>query len=520
MTRSTFIGIVIVAISSLFPMSLTFAQVGGDFNGDGFDDLAIGVPFEDMDGQADSGAVHILYGAPKYLRANKDQIWHLNSQGINGEAVAGDMFGAAMAVGDFNDDGFDDLAVGAPGADISGAFDAGSVHVIYGTNTGLRSNKDQRWHQNSDGVDEDAEALDAFGTTLVAGDFDNDGFDDLAIGVPFEDIDGLNDAGCVHVLFGTGNGLRSAGTQLLAQGFNFGIEGEMAAGDMFGAAMAAGDFDNDGRDDLVVGVPNDSVDGTSGAGAVNVFYGTPTGLSVDDDQYWSQNSTDILDDSEPGDLFGASLAVGDFDGDNRDDLVVGIPGEDITSIADAGAIQILYGHNSGLRSNDNQFIHQDVDGVNDTAEFNDQFGYALGAGDFNDDQFDDLIVGIPFEDLQGLSNAGAIAVFYGKSNGLAISGDRFFHQNSDGFRGAIGSEDQFGAAITVSDFSGDGTMDAAMAVPGEDIAGVPDAGAVHVLYGSRKKKLNAGRDQIWSQNSGGIADSAEISDTMGIALGR
>ena len=520
MTRSAIIGLVCLAISVLIPVSPTFAQIGGDFDGDGFDDLAIGVPLEDMDGQTDSGAVHILYGAPKYLRANQDQFWHLNSQGINGEAVAGDMFGSAMAVGDFNGDGFDDLAVGAPGADATGITDAGTVHVIYGTNTGLRSNKDQRWHQDSDGVEDQAEPLDEFGTTLVAGDFDNDGFDDLVIGVPLEDVEGLNDAGHVHVLYGTGNGLRSAGSQLFEQGFNAGVEGEMQAGDMFGSALAVGDFDNDGRDDLIIGVPNDSVDGTGGAGAVHVLYGTSNGLGVDDDQWWTQNSNDIVDEAEPGDLFGFSLAVGDFDGDNRDDLVVGIPGENIGALADAGAIQVLYGHSTGLRSNANQFIHQDVEGVNDTADFNDQFGYALGAGDFNNDDNDDLVIGIPFEDLHGQGEAGAIAVFYGNSSGLAIAGDRFFHQDSDGFRGSIKDQDQFGAAITIGDFNGDNSMDAAIAVPGEDSGGVTDSGAVHLLYGSANKKLNAGRDQLWSQNSGGVADSAEFSDRLGSALGR
>jgi hypothetical protein len=109
---------------------------------------------------------------------------------------------------------------------------------------------------------------------------------------------------------------------------------------------------------------------------------------------------------------------------------------------------------------------------------------------------------------------------YGTSSGISVSGDRFFHQNSAGFRESIKEGDKFGAAIAVSDFNGDGNMDAAIAVPGEDVDAVPDAGAVHVLYGSAVKKLNAGRDQIWSQNSGGVADSAEIDDVMGVSLGR
>ena len=136
---SRFITILSVSFLSCFFWSASaWAQVGGDFNGDGFDDLAIGVPMEDFDGMADAGAVHVLYGHKSGLRANKDQLWHLNVQGVNGTAQPGDQFGAAVAVGDFNGDGFDDLAVSAPFADVSGFADAGSVHVIYGSEDGLK----------------------------------------------------------------------------------------------------------------------------------------------------------------------------------------------------------------------------------------------------------------------------------------------------------------------------------------------------------------------------------------------
>ena len=518
---SRFITILSVSFLSCFFWSASaWAQVGGDFNGDGFDDLAIGVPMEDFDGMADAGAVHVLYGHKSGLRANKDQLWHLNVQGVNGTAQPGDQFGAAVAVGDFNGDGFDDLAVSAPFADVSGFADAGSVHVIYGSEDGLRANKDQRWHQNSEGVEDDNEFGDQFGMSLASGDFDGNGRDDLAIGVPFEDIDDIFDAGRVHILYGTSNGLKSNNAQMLEQGFFLGIEGEIEANDMFGWALVSGDFDNDNRDDLAVGVPNDRVNGDAEAGAVNVIYGTSDGLGFEDDQLWTQDSTGLDDVVEPGDEFGFALAVGDFDDNNRDDLAIGIPGEDIADIAEAGAIAILYGSNNGLRGSDSQFFTQDSTGINNFAAFNDRFGVTLAAGNFSDDDFDDLVIGIPFEDVSGVTDSGAIAVLYGKSSGLSDAGDRFFHQNSESFADEVQNNDLFGAALATGDFDGDGFDDVAVSVPLQDVDGIADAGAVHVLYGSRQKKLSGSGDQIWSQNVQGIANTAEFADSLGSALGK
>src|SRR5262245_5735108 len=106
-----------------------------------------------------------------------------------------------------------------------------------------------------------------------------------------------------------------------------------------------------------------------------------------------------------------SLASGDFNLDGFVDLAVGVPNEDIGSVADAGAVNVIYGGFSGLSSANNQFLSQDSTGVDDDPETFDLFGYALAAGDFNGDGFDDLAVGVIGEDIavfQGtVENAGA-----------------------------------------------------------------------------------------------------------------
>jgi hypothetical protein len=87
----------------------------GDFNGDGFDDLAVGAPLENVSGINAAGAVSIIYGSRRGLSASGNQFWHENVSGVDGAAANDDRFGIALAAGDFNGDGFDDLAIGVPG---------------------------------------------------------------------------------------------------------------------------------------------------------------------------------------------------------------------------------------------------------------------------------------------------------------------------------------------------------------------------------------------------------------------
>jgi hypothetical protein len=432
----------------------------GDFDGDGFDDLAVGVPNEDsVDSfgvlHADAGKVSVIYGSADGLKPDGNQI--IGQVGVvKGEPKEDERFGSALAAGDFNDDGFADLGIGVPGETVGETIAQGAVNVLYGSVDGLQiaDPPDQRWAQGSPDVAEDPEDGDAFGSALAAGDFDNDGTHDLAIGVPSEDLGADDGAGAVNVLYGSSTGLQQSNPadQLWTQDSES-VQGAAEDGDLFGSALGAGDFDNDGRADLTIGAPGETLSSLSRAGLVNVLYGSASGLQATspNDDKWTQDSDSVQGTAEADDLFGSALGAGDFDNDGHDDLSVGAPGETLSSLSQAGLVNVLYGSASGLQAtgpNDDKWT-QNSSNVEDTAEAGDLFGNALISGDFDGTGADDLAIGVRGEEVGGFEAAGATAVLYGGASGLQTTApeDQFWHLDSFSVLGDPGAGDGFGTSL-------------------------------------------------------------------------
>ena len=470
---------------------LGYSSVSGDFNNDGYPDLAIGAPGESIGDLANAGSVHVIYGGATGLRAAGNQVWSQDTPGIGGEPEAGDHFGFSLASGDFNGDGYDDLAIGSPHESVGAADEAGAVTIIHGGPGGLTAEGNQLFSQDTAGIEDSAEAGDYCASALAAGDFNRDGYADLAIGCPLEGLT-ADSMGAVAVIYGSAAGLGVEGNQLWHQE-SPGIEGVGEVGDLFGFALAAGDFNNDGFSDLAIGVPHEAVGSTSFAGAVNIIYGGMARLTSNNDQIWTQGEADIEDTAEEGDQFGASLAVGDFNGDGFDDLAIGARDETVNAASLAGAVNVIYGAAGGLFSGGNQFWSQDSTGIVGAAELLDGFGWALGVGDFDNDGFDDLAVGSPNETIEGdvpiPHHAGAVNVIYGRPAGLGADGNQLFTQSNDGLEGDADDSDNYGASVTGADFDLDGFDDLAIGVSFDTVGDLFAAGSVNVLHGSRPDTL-------------------------------
>jgi len=466
-TNARLLAAVVVMSSAVIPAPVLLAD-GPDFNGDGFDDLAVGIPNETIDDQTDCGAVQVFYGSSVGLNLADDQIWHQNQDDIEGECEFSESFGEALAWGDFDGDGFDDLAIGIPGQDVDGQSAAGAVAVLYGSRIGLRARRNEVWTQASPDIADDPEPVDLFGNALASGDFNRDGFDDLAVGAEFEEINGMEAAGAVNIIYGSPDGLNAAGNQFLHQDVS-GVEDSAEQGDRFGNALVAGDFNGDGRDDLAVGVWLEAFGDLGDPGAVHVFHGSHNGLRTANSQFWHQDVPGIPDRAEDSNYFGSDLASGDFNRDGFDDLAIGIEEEDFGPLCCGGAVQVLYGSGGGLSAAGDQFLHQDRPGVEDRVEDGDRFGSDVVAGDFNGDGFDDLAVGIPDESVGAAGSTGAVAIFRGSAAGLRTDNDVLLHQNSPGIPDVNEDGDSWGAALAAGDYNGDGRDDLAVGAPGQGI---------------------------------------------------
>lgn len=386
----------------------------GDVNGDGFADLLIGAPNADPNG-IDSGAAYVIFGRQEF-----PGVFELSTlNGVNGFQISGEIEGdrlgrAVKNAGDIDGDRFDDLIIGAPGADPNG-FGSGAAYIIYGQRDSFPSVIEVDNLTGSAGFQiNGANPDDRFGRAVSgAGDVNLDGFADVIIGAFRADPNG-NKSGAAYAIFGDDITFPAEFELATLTGVNgFQINGELA-GDRAGRAVSgARDINADGFDDLLIGASAADPNGIS-SGASYAIFGRGDAFpaifeltSLDGTNGFRVNGVDA------GDHSGRAVSLArDVNGDNIRDIIIGAPFADPRGNF-SGESYIIYGRRGSF---DATIELASLDGTNGFTVIGELAGDTSGrsvsaAGDVNGDGFLDFLIGAPAADPNGDLSGATYLVF-------------------------------------------------------------------------------------------------------------
>jgi len=447
-------------------LSLLGAQAGdkvtavaaGDVNGDGHQDIIVGAYNADgpQDSRPDCGEAYVIFGP-----ADRGQAIDLaeSQQDITiFGADSGDTSGFAVAAGDVNGDGIDDILVGALLADGPGNErpNAGEAYVVFGSPTLAPTIDIALGEQDLTLLG--AEQGDRLGASLASGDANGDGVQDILLGSFL--ADGPDNAryqgGEAYLILGTPS---LSGARDMAQGeYDLALVGA-EADDQLGHHLAMGDLNKDDIDDLLVTAfradgPNNA---REDSGEVYVIFGSPSLSGVLDVASNPPDVTVTAADNE--DHLGHAVASRDVNGDGIDDLIIGAPRADGPDNArdSAGEAYVVFGSPSLAGSFDIALGEQDVTILG--ADASDRLGTSLASADLDGDGVGDIILGAERGDGpdNGRQDSGDVYIVLG-SVSLSQTVDIALAEHSAAVFGEQ-QGDAFGLRVAAADWDGDGQAD-------------------------------------------------------------
>ena len=484
----------------------------GDINGDGYDDLILGAAGVDYNGRADAGAVYVMTSTAALsgaMTAN-DALWTIYGAAGGGANHLGDLLGHALAAGDVNNDGYDDLIIGADGVNHGGQYDVGAVYVFLGHNGSFPVTVTDLRYDVADITVLGEFAYGRLGRSVASGDVNNDGYDDIIIGAYRADPGARDDAGAVYVILGRATFTRGTPItfDLTITNADLTILGD-DDGDRLGRSVASGDVNNDGYGDIIIGAYQaDRTATITNTGKTYVLYGgssiTWTAPTTVDLSVSSADLTLIGMDKE--DQAGFYVSSGDLNSDGYDDLLITAYQADPFGRDEAGEAYVVYG-SAGLTGT--RYLSVEADVTIYGAAAGDRLGRSVTSGDFNGDGYDDLLLGASRADRSAtITDTGKAYLFYGGPT-LGITVDLATTQadltiiGEDGCNGACqytGSSseltigDEAGRSTSAGDLNGDGVADLLIGALGYDFVSgtevITDAGIAYGIFGDPASSLS------------------------------